>query len=74
MFASGYEDSPVSRKRLLQSFGRPRGVVLLPRPGSLSRRVETVHSHSAMMVSPVPGKLMVVEWTEDVVELHEIDF
>jgi hypothetical protein len=74
MFASGYAETPIIRRRRLQSFGAPRYLALLPSLGAWTRRTETVHTHSAIMISPVPAKLMVVEWTEDVVELHGVDF
>jgi hypothetical protein len=72
MFASGYEQTPLVRRRLLQSFGASRYLLLLPSFGAWTRRVETVHTHSAMMISPIPGKVMVIEWTGDLSEMHTV--
>jgi hypothetical protein len=72
MFAAGYEQTPLVRRRLLQSFGASRHLLLLPSFGAWTRRVETVHTHSAMMISPIPGKVMVIEWTGDSSEMHEV--
>jgi hypothetical protein len=59
------------------------GPHLLLRPGACVVLLPSAHcrgewrpstTHSAIMASSVPGKLMVVEWTEDAVELHEVGF
>jgi hypothetical protein len=48
--------------------------VLLSRPAHCRGEWSPSTTHSAIMASSVPGKLMVVEWTEDAVELHEVGF
>jgi hypothetical protein len=72
MFWSRNPKSQAKRIRVLASFGRPSGVLILPKPFP-GRPPEMVHQHSCLVPMPVPGKIMAVEWTGSVIERHWAD-
>lgn len=72
MFSNRYPRARLIHERVLQSFGRPRGLSILPVPGPALEPPETVHEHSSVVHSPEPGYVYIVEWAGDVVELHHV--
>lgn len=58
--------------RVLQSFGRPRGLLIEPDPGPGKRPSETAHQGSVVVCSPERGIAIVVEWSADRSELHRV--
>jgi hypothetical protein len=72
MFARGYPGSRLLHELVLQCFGSPRNVVIVPDPGPSTPPPETVHENSAIVKSPEPGYAFVVEWTGGQVELHRV--
>jgi hypothetical protein len=59
-------------KRVLQSFGKPRGLAIIPVPGRPVRPAEIVYDNSAVVVSLKPGVAYVVEWTDSETALHHV--
>jgi hypothetical protein len=73
MFWSRYPQTKLRHVRLLGSFGSERGVSISPKPSSLPPP-ELVHRHSCIVPSPAAGKVMVIEWTDDVCHRHLADY
>jgi len=74
MFHSRYPKAKLIRVRILQSFSGDRNLAIVPKAFPPLPPPEVKHRHSSLIPSPVPGKLMVVEWTDAQVELHDVDF
>jgi hypothetical protein len=74
VFSSHYPRERLHHKRVLQSFGAPRGLTILPNPGPAVEPPEIKHAHSALMASPTPGMFFVIEWTGGNIDLHEAYF
>ncbi|RHW25431.1 hypothetical protein D0Z08_19585 [Nocardioides immobilis] len=72
MFFSRYPRTKLVHTRVLQCFGRERGLSILPVPGPPVEPPEVIHQHSAVVHSLEPGIVYVVEWTGDQVELHHV--
>lgn len=64
-----YPRTPLLHERVCQSYGRPRGLSILPLPGPAVPPPEVVHEMSATFVSGIPGIVFVAEWTGDS-EIH----
>lgn len=72
MFWSRYPPSKLRHPRILQSFGRPTGVVIYPKPVSIPPP-EVVHQQSHIVPLPTVSKAMVLEWTGNTSERHLVD-
>ena len=72
MFLERYPRARLIYPRVLQCFGRPRGLTILPIPGPAADPPQTVHENSAVVCSLTPGIAFVVEWTGDTKELHYV--
>lgn len=73
MFASFYPATKLKRLRLLQWRRQERDVAIQPKGRPALPPPERVHANSCIVVSPIPGKVMVVEWTGTTVEQHDVD-
>lgn len=72
MFHRNYPRARITHERVLQSFGRPRGLSILPVPGPPLEPPEIVHENSAIVYSLEPGIVYVLEWTGERTELHHV--
>ena len=73
MFASRYPFAKLIHPRVLCSRARERNVTIYPKPFGLPPP-EIVHQNSVIVPLPVPDKLIVLEWTDDIRDLHRVDW
>lgn len=72
MFYRSYPRAKITHERVLQSFGRPRELSILPVPGPPLDPPEIVHENSSVVYSQEPGIVYIIEWTGGHTELHHV--